>query len=418
MNRNIALLFPLSCSIIVIDQLSIYNAGRLRSISLYFPIQIMIIFLMMISILLTGNIRFKLTKTILWLIGFICFASLSILFSIDMNVSLLKVFYLVRLSFMSFLIFLFLKKFWILDLNKTFMKIMCWVGVVIATFPFISLLSIGTKTRYGVLSYEVNHSAGMISILFPFALYQLIEMQKRHNLLKGVIYNICCIFIIIAVLVTGSRMGVLIISLNIFLVIILQRHYLVKPNLIIFNIILIFLVILLIRYGLFKEILEDLLRRFYILWNYIFRKNEIGISSVSIRNNLLYACWQIFLKNPLFGIGLGNANFSNIRDISLMTGRQGVAPHNTYIEFLSEIGIFGFIFFILILLQIGKNLYFFYRTLRNSLYLYLTISFLNLCLVFLLLSQSTNHYFWGFFLPLSMYLDFKKQQWELSNKVE
>ena len=59
--------------------------------------------------------------------------------------------------------------------------------------------------------------------------------------------------------------------------------------------------------------------------------------------------WELFLENPIIGIGLGSFPYR----YSLRTGDCGRAVHNAYLKFLVETGIIGFLFFIYIIVSLG-----------------------------------------------------------------
>jgi O-antigen ligase len=65
------------------------------------------------------------------------------------------------------------------------------------------------------------------------------------------------------------------------------------------------------------------------------------IGSTVRRYYLAKAAWEMFLKNPIFGVGLGNFYWECPLYYPLYPGRA----HNMYLEILAEMGITGFILF-------------------------------------------------------------------------
>jgi O-antigen ligase len=58
------------------------------------------------------------------------------------------------------------------------------------------------------------------------------------------------------------------------------------------------------------------------------------------------------MENLIFGAGLGGFN-----DANKLRSNQIIYPHNIFLEFFSELGIIGLIFFIMILIIIFKSIY-------------------------------------------------------------
>ncbi|MBI5403119.1 MAG: O-antigen ligase family protein [Ignavibacteriae bacterium] len=81
------------------------------------------------------------------------------------------------------------------------------------------------------------------------------------------------------------------------------------------------------------------------------------------RRNYIITALRIFRDEPLVGIGTGSwfgiypvYNGMIYNDENLLVTSE-LNPHNDYLELLSENGIFGLLFFMLIILITGKNLY-------------------------------------------------------------
>jgi O-antigen ligase len=103
------------------------------------------------------------------------------------------------------------------------------------------------------------------------------------------------------------------------------------------------------------------------------------------RVNYLKTALRIFRDEPITGIGAGswfgiypkyNGNMYTDENV-LQTSELN--PHNDYLETLSENGIFGFIFFVVILFIVGKNLY--EKTKNNIIILPVLLSFSGFLIV-------------------------------------
>ena len=64
-------------------------------------------------------------------------------------------------------------------------------------------------------------------------------------------------------------------------------------------------------------------------------------------------------EHPFFGVGFGN--FPTVLEENISTSKMGSSAHSTYFDIASEIGVFGLIVFLLILMEIlktARNLFF------------------------------------------------------------
>lgn len=92
--------------------------------------------------------------------------------------------------------------------------------------------------------------------------------------------------------------------------------------------------------------------------NRVFYENQDSISSDKTRTNILKESLDIFISNPLFGVGLGNnyiyrqnSQFSsdkNVNNSARLVRETG--SHSFYIDLLIDVGIFGFIIFLSLLI--------------------------------------------------------------------
>jgi hypothetical protein len=79
---------------------------------------------------------------------------------------------------------------------------------------------------------------------------------------------------------------------------------------------------------------------------------------------------KMFKENILFGQGRGSFKYKSCEEkFKINSFSCSTHPHNTYIQLLAETGIFSFLiiflFFLFILSQILKNIYFFYKKNKN-----------------------------------------------------
>ncbi len=195
------------------------------------------------------------------------------------------------------------------------------------TVQFISLgpikiyqIVMGSPPYYRISSMTSNpNSLGIILFLSQIATLYLYKI-KNISKIKFIIYYILQI---IALLLTQSRSSILtaLIMIIIFTFLI-SKNRLNKFKIFFISFLLIALLYYVIFYGDFK----------------LFNRFKEGLNSRDI-------AWETLLvkiyKNPFIGAGFG------VSDMELL-GDLGIKAHNVYINCISEIGIIGFLIFIII----------------------------------------------------------------------
>ncbi len=68
-------------------------------------------------------------------------------------------------------------------------------------------------------------------------------------------------------------------------------------------------------------------------------------SSISFRMNVYNSSFDMFLGNPLIGVGLGNQNFRETYGLYMMTGYDALSAYNIFLETACEMGVFGLLAF-------------------------------------------------------------------------
>jgi O-antigen ligase len=169
-------------------------------------------------------------------------------------------------------------------------------------------------------------------------------------------YAICFILIIlnIAVYISGERTSFFLMILfdAIFLTLI-RINFILK----IFSILLIFLLIF--TFSIYKKNISD--RMFNQVYESVFKEKKINIFSLG--HQLHYqAAFKMFQDNYIFGQGVKMFRFECSKekyynDNKYVEGSCSTHPHNTYIQFLAETGLFGFFFIFLCFSYILYNLY-------------------------------------------------------------
>lgn len=266
---------------------------------------------------------------------------------------------------------------------------------------------------FGILG-ESNFAAGKLNIFLPFNLFLISHYNKLKKFDKVIFLYFGLIFLLIAVIFTGSRMGGIIIffTLIIFIFRNIKLRSLLKINkmikLVIIGI-LIIIIINIINLTSINDIWEKSIflkysfDRYVKLYDFITSRDDgEGSTSVSIRVELNMIGLKMFVNNPLTGIGLGNYQ-NRVKHYSSYYYKYA---HNTFITILAETGIFGFLLFLGLFIKVGKQIYVRYqKSYYSEFYFFFGLSFINLILVLLNLSDISNKYLWGLFLPLTIFFE-------------
>lgn len=246
------------------------------------------------------------------------------------------------------LLFLF---FYTCDYNLFIPKLIFTIKTICLIFLFAAILKIFLNNgipegesgkRLSVFSGGPIVFARMMlvgSFLFMYKNYKYLFFGKRLN------FIISSIFILMAIL-SGSKFPILIFIIINFIYYISSLKF--NYNLFIFIIIFTIFISFILFY--INDIINldiSSLNRIFDL----FLSNDISnLSSVSARQEFIYTCFQIFYDYPIFGCGVGNwgslANYYyNFSEAAVLYLDY---PHNILLEILSETGILGFLFFLLI----------------------------------------------------------------------
>lgn len=80
------------------------------------------------------------------------------------------------------------------------------------------------------------------------------------------------------------------------------------------------------------------------------------MSSTELRYNSLKSSWEIFLKNPVIGVGTGDWRDELVKEYKasnlICNEHEQTAPHNQYMRTLLKYGIFGFVVYLFYLFQL------------------------------------------------------------------
>jgi len=424
LDRSAAFLFSISVFFMMFDLLQVYPG---ISISIYRIVQVIILVLAITFLLLKKGLKFNLNNTTLLLMGgFILIAFLSSFFSVNISISLLEAFRIVQLAISTFVMFLLLKSVWKEEYWIYFSTIMLFCGFITSLSIITDFLgvtnfslwyireitSLGLR-QFGILG-ESNFAAGKLGIFLPFVLF-LWQFYTLHTRLGKAIFSLITLSIILlAIFLTGSRMGGVIIAFSLMVFLIKEWKWVLTYRTI-FTVLITVLVMILFSLTIGISVSDFQLSNNYIARRYmnlliyfgVMHKKMTPDSSIITRVHLFFSGLKMFVDHPMVGVGLGNFKY--------MICRYGVFKpiqysHNTFISVLDETGLIGFVFFIGLFVQVGKNIYYHYHSSNyRKFYFYLGLSFINCIIMLFFLHDLGNKYFWGMFIVLSIYSDYIKR---------
>ena len=233
-------------------------------------------------------------------------------------------------------------------MNKVFLtwSIIFFIVSFDLVFEFILGFNLFGNTSYmpGRLSSFLGDELKIGHYYFAFSLLAISLVYyyfKNNTLIYFILFSTTFISLII-----GERANLIKYTFMVFFFI----YYFEKKNFY-FKSILIFLMISFL--SIFISINNTYKERFWTMFGgvVIENKNISKIINFSPYGGHWHAAWEIFNDNKIFGVGLknyrkvsGEQKYYN-KDVLYSEGRQTTHPHQLHLEFFSETGIFGFIFF-------------------------------------------------------------------------
>lgn len=214
-----------------------------------------------------------------------------------------------------------------------------WAGYFVAVY---SLYYYGIDFVFSMLqsSIRLDNSFSNINVIGQISAIAIIIQVYELICTKKVTFG--CFFMIpsaIMILATQSRKAFVLLFLGLFLVSIFSSEN--KTNIIkkwfkilIVIILFVFAIWIMSKFPIFSGINERMGNLMESL------KGNEGGHSASLRKQMISLGWSYFLKNPVFGIGIGAPHV-----IALSNLGEDAYLHNNYVELLCGGGILGFIVF-------------------------------------------------------------------------
>lgn len=199
----------------------------------------------------------------------------------------------------------------------------------------------GRFFTYGQM-YDPNDIAFVLIALMPGSLFFLWKYRSRFSFTVAIIALFCGFTVI---LLSGSRGGL--VSLAVFIVSIL---YLFRKNIGFRHVMILSVIVLVALFFIGEKINTE---RYMSLENL---QNDYNITSEGGRLQIWKRGWDLFLSNPITGVGVTCFPMA----IGYLREEMNVIPkwqvaHNSYLQVMAETGIFGILVFFLLLFFCWRN---------------------------------------------------------------
>lgn len=272
---------------------------------------------------------------ILWL-AFLLFSVLSFLFSTNIPLSLDKI---------SIYLFSFIGFYWVNSVKNKKNFLIKYIHIlfffhVIISFLFVIYISdiflrnFFLESNLLYIGHGHSHFASWLLFINPLFLWFSINKDKRMYFLSTTNY--------LLLFFCFGRIGILIGFFQLLFFFITFKEKMIKKDLIVFIFLFLISTASSLVYVL-SQMLPNQLTLFAnkSFWNTKINKNFYLIDRVSY----WVQAWKVFLKNPFFGSGIGTYPLS-VREVLVSPSTNSAHAHNSYLEIFAEMGIFGGISFV------------------------------------------------------------------------
>ena len=292
------------------------------------------LFSLMLSFL-RGKIQIKgIREFNFLLIIFAVWAFLSGILAIDHTLWIASIYEMTRAFLLLYLIYnSFSKKEEVLFIFK--ISVLSLFISSLASFLFtgglsFNLLASFFMTRFTGSALDPNYYAMTVAAVIPLA---FVATTRESHMILRFFWILSALFLIFTVIISQSRTGLLSISVVFFytMIYLLRR----KRKEALFVLIPVIIIVLMLP--------SYTWHRLFLFLNTILTGVRSDIS-VTHRFALLGAAFDVFIKNPIFGVGLWNFQIHAPH----YTPYPMIA-HNTYLEIASGLGLLGLIPFLMIL---------------------------------------------------------------------
>ncbi len=206
----------------------------------------------------------------------------------------------------------------------------------IVSFTFSTLISLFTK-RFAGSIFDPNYFSMTVAASLPLA---AVIILKEKLLILKVFWLFATLFLLFSIVISQSRTGLLSVAVVLLYTI---YHFISNRRREIFLILVPLALILIFLPSFFWH-------RVWLFISAITTGSRGDISTIQ-RFTLLSSAFDIFIKHPFFGVGLGNFEYYAARYI-----QYPMVCHNTYLEIAANLGLPGLIIFLTILYRTYASL--------------------------------------------------------------
>jgi O-antigen ligase len=272
-------------------------------------------------------------------------------------------------------VLLFFIFFNIVDNEKTCDQILLGLS-----FLFIALIIAQLSATFGITSYKADimakhgraggfGAAGEYAI--TLALFFPLVISESFLIKRKVLFKIFCVLLgflmLVGLIHAGSRNGVVSILCGVLAYILILNRKKLMSAFTIFSLILALIMVCATAF-----FISPLDIKFRVSERFNPSKYENISSYTSGRIELWKNGWRLFIESPLIGHGQ-----NSFRELTYLRGyRASGAPHNEYIKYLTEQGIIGLVFFLLLIYKIFKNIWRALEKTKNTRLMQLYISYI------------------------------------------
>jgi O-antigen ligase len=414
------MLFGISASIAVLDRLPVSSD---IGVSAYRVLHIPILLAILLFLLSHRQIKWTAYNPTLFLVtGLIIAIIVSGFQPYEVSAAFVNVLRYCEYLVISVLLFMVLRNFW----RPSYWIPFSWVLLFTALLSSITVLTDfwGLSRFYswftaeqpyvrhmGILG-EANYGAAKLCMLLPFILFLESIYLRSRQFWKSLATTGAGLIVVLTIFLSGSRMGGLIAAVTLVVFLLKEIRWLRRPRVaigVVCALGLLVAVLSVLPQQPISQAFSYITHRYGIVVSFLQGKGEQfeGVKETSLqeRIDVFFAGMDMFFSRPVQGVGPGIFPFV-IEDFD--PNYVSVYSHNTYLSALAELGIAGFIFFVMLCVRILVSIR---KMARSSslqyrgFYSYLCISFVGLLFIFMFLYEFENKYFWTLFLPVAMWAD-------------
>lgn len=412
-----ALLLALLLALAPLDRLPLSVLGL--TVSAYRVLSLPILLCLLFGLFRYGSLPWPgLRSTPVLLSSLLLVMALSSLFADDPPLALAHLLRFVEYALIVLLLYMVLRLFW----SKRHWPFLAWGLLASASLASITVLTDFFEISGFYLLYEAdrpfvrhvgllgeaNYAAAKLGVLLPFILYLGARSARgRHRMTLSLVIG-AGLLVATALFVTGSRTGGLLAAVALAAFLVREFRWILRARVLLTAVAIGGLLLgsfFAFGAGPFAQALRYVTERYGVLVSFIGtgqeRFREVTETSLQERFEVSVAGLSMFADHPLLGVGLANFPPS----VGSYDPRYaGTYSHNTYLSALTELGVLGGLFFVLLCWRVFRLLVAGAAIDRDTRF-YLALSYALLLLSFLFLHELDNKYFWTLFLPMALYFE-------------